>query len=70
MTEEFEKYQKILKREDKEFKEVMRAEVSTYLPSNSSKQKERYNSGKIHVIAHFTSEFAQFSFDWHSIPFL
>ena len=50
MAEEFEKYQKILKREDKEFKEVMRAEVSTSLPSHSSKQNERYNSGKTHVI--------------------
>ena len=40
MAEEFEKYKKILKREDEEFKEVMRAEVSTSLPSNSSKMKD------------------------------
>ena len=35
MAEEFEKYQKILKREDEEFKEAMKAEVSTSSPSNS-----------------------------------
>ena len=63
MAEEFEKYQKILKREDEEFKEAMKAEVSTSLPSNLSKQNERYNSRKTYVIAHFTSKFAQFSFD-------
>ena len=54
MAEELEKYKKILKREDEEFKEVMKAEVNVSLPSNSSKLNERYNSGKIHVINHFT----------------
>ena len=49
MAEELEKYKKILQRKDKEYGEAMRAEVSTSLPSNSSKQKERYNSGK-HVL--------------------
>ena len=49
MAEELEKYKKILKREDEEFKEVMKAEVSTSLPSNLIKQNERYNSGKTHV---------------------
>ena len=44
MAEEFGKYKRILEREDKEFKEAMKAEVSTSLPSNSSKQNERYNS--------------------------
>ena len=44
MAEEFEKYKRILEREDEEFKEVMKAEVSTSLPSNLSKQNERYNS--------------------------
>ena len=39
MAEEFEKYKRILKREDEEFKEVMRAKVSISLPSHSSKQK-------------------------------
>ena len=70
MAEEFKKYKRILKREDEEFKEVMKAEVSTSLPSNLSKQNERYNSRKTCVITHFTSKFAQFSFDWHPIPFL
>ena len=70
MAEEFEKYKRILEREDEEFKEVMKAEVSTSLSSNLSKQNERYYSGKTCVIAYFTSKFAQFSFDWHSIPFL
>ena len=51
MAEEFEKYKRILKREDEDFKEVMKAEVSTSLPSNSSKQNKRYNSGKTCVIA-------------------
>ena len=54
MAEEFEKYKRILEREDEELKEAMKAEVSTSLPSNSSKQNERYNSSKIHVFAHFT----------------
>ena len=63
MAEELEKYKKILKREDEEFKEVMKAEVSTSLPSNSSKQNERYNAGKTCVITYFTLKFAQFSFD-------
>ena len=49
MAEELEKYKKILKREDEEFKEVMKAEVTASLPCNSSKQNERYNSGKTHV---------------------
>ena len=62
-AEEFEKYKRILKREHEEFKEAMKAEVSTSLPSNSSKQNERYNSGKTCVITCFTSKFAQFSFD-------
>ena len=63
MAEDFEKYKRILEREDEEFKEVMKAEVSTSLPSNLSKQNERYNSGKTCVIAHFTLKCAQFSFD-------
>ena len=63
MAEELGKYKRILKREDEELKEAMKAEVSTSLPSNLSKQNERYNSGKTHGIAHFTSKFAQFSFD-------
>ena len=54
MVEELEKYKKILKREDEEFKEVMKAEVSASLPSNLSRQNERYNSGKTCVISHFT----------------
>ena len=54
MAEELEKYQKILKREDEDVKEAMKAEVSASLPSNLSKQNERYNSGKTCVIAHFT----------------
>ena len=41
MVEELEKYKQILKREDGEFKEVMKAEVSTSLPSTLSRQKER-----------------------------
>ena len=63
MTEEFEKYQMILIREDEEFKEAKKAEVSTCLPSYLSKQNKRYNSGKTCIITHFTSKFAQFSFD-------
>ena len=63
MAKEFKKYKRILEREDEEFKEAMKAEVSTSLPSNSSKQNERYYSRKTCVIAHFTSKFAQFSFD-------
>ena len=63
MAEELEKYKKILKREDEEFKEAMKAEVSVSLPSNSSKLNERYHSGKTCVIAHFTLKFTQFSFD-------
>ena len=63
MAEEFEKYKRILKREDEEFKEVTRAEVSISLPSNSGKQNKRYYSGKTCIITHFTSKFAQFSFD-------
>ena len=62
MAEEFEKYMRILKREDEEFKEAMRAEVSISFPSNSSKQNKRYYSGKTCVITHFTSQFDQFSF--------
>ena len=50
----------ILKREDEEFKEAMEAEVSTSLSSKLSKQKERSNSGKTHVIAHFTLKFLNF----------
>ena len=60
MVVEFGKYKRILKREDEELKEVMKAEVCTSLPSNLSKQNERYNSGKTHVITHFTLKFAQF----------
>ena len=41
MAEKLEKYKQILKREDEEFKEVMKAEVSTSLPSKLSRQKER-----------------------------
>ena len=63
MAEELEQYKKILKREDEEFKEAMKAEVLTSLPSNSSEQNERYNSGKTCVITHFTSKLAQFSFN-------
>ena len=63
MAEEFEKYKRILEREDEEFKEMRKAEVSTSLPSYSSKQNERCNSGKTCVIAHFTLKFAQVSFD-------
>ena len=70
MAEELEKYKKILKREDEEFKEAMKAEVSASLPSNVSKLKERYNSRKTCVITHFTLKFAQFSCDWHPVPFL
>ena len=33
MAEELKKYKKILEREDEEFKEVMKAEVSLSLPS-------------------------------------
>ena len=50
MAKEFEKYKRILESEDEEFKEVMKAEVSTSLPSNLSKQNERYNSKK-HVLS-------------------
>ena len=57
MAEEFEKYKRILKREDEEFKEAMKVEVSTSFPSNLSKQNERYNSAQTHVITHFTSKF-------------
>ena len=63
MAKEFEKYKRILERKDEECKEVMKAEVSTSLPSNSNKQNERYYSGKTHAIAHFTLKFVQFSFD-------
>ena len=63
IAKEFEKYKKILEREDKEFKEAMKADVSTSLPSNLNKQNERYNSGKTCVITHLTLKFAQFSFD-------
>ena len=41
MAEELEKYKQILKGEDEEFKEAMKEEVSTSLPSKLSKQKER-----------------------------
>ena len=68
MAEEFEKYKRILKREDKEFEEALRAEVSISLPSNLSKQIKGYYSGKTHVITHFTSKFAQFYLI--DIPFL
>ena len=34
MADEFEKYKRILKREDEKFKEAIRAEVSISLPSN------------------------------------
>ena len=40
MAKEFEKYKRILEREDKEFKEAMKAEVSTSLLSNLSKMKD------------------------------
>ena len=63
MAKEFEKYKRILERKDEEFKEVKKTEVSTSLPSNLSKQNERYISRKTHVITHFTSKFVQFSFD-------
>ena len=46
MAKEFEKYKRILEREDEEFEEAMKAEVSTSLPSNLNKQNERYNSKK------------------------
>ena len=62
MVEEFEKYKRVLEREDEEFKEVMKVEISTSLPSNLSKENEGFNSGKTCVIAHFTSKFAQFLF--------
>ena len=61
MTEEFAKYKRILKREDEEFKEVMRAEVSISLPSNLSKQKMKDTAPKkTYVIAHLTSTFTHF----------
>ena len=41
MAEELEKYKQILRREEKEFQEVMKAEVSTSLPSKLSRQKKR-----------------------------
>ena len=47
MVEELEKYKEILKRQDEEVEEAMKTEVST-LPSNSSKQNERYNCRKTH----------------------
>ena len=37
MAEELKKYKQILKREDEEFQEAMRAEVSTSLPSKLSR---------------------------------
>ena len=40
IAEEFEKYKRILEREDEEFKEVMKPEVSTSLLSYSSKMKD------------------------------
>ena len=37
MAKELKKYKQILKREDEEFQEAMRAEVSTSLPSKLSR---------------------------------
>ena len=37
MADELEKYKQILKREDKEFQEAMKADISTSLSSKSSR---------------------------------
>ena len=51
MAEEFEKYKRILKREDAEFKEVMRAEVSISLPSNFKQTKNENTTPEKNVLS-------------------
>ena len=44
MAEELRKYKQILKREDEEFQEAMRAEVSTSLPSKKGRTPAEHMS--------------------------
>ena len=56
MVEELKKYKQILEREDREFREVMKVEVSTAL---SSESKKKVNSSGAHFISHSTVNFAK-----------
>ena len=67
MAEEFKKYKDILVREQKEFREEMEREVSTFLPFQLDRERQDLNQVKSRFCNKFCKKFFFFWILWSAL---